>query len=107
MRLVLAVLMIATSCPAQELQWPQPQVQRVECSSIDSSDTIRVIPVTVPRREFELAKMKARLADLLRESVKDESVKRGIVNAEREKEIHKLMHGIQNWVPDNSLAGSQ
>ncbi len=44
--------------------------------------------ITIPRPVLERAKAKARLVNLLRESIYDDA--RGIVNAAREKEIRKL-----------------
>jgi hypothetical protein len=50
--------------------------------------------VVVPRPLLERAKLKARLANLLRESLDDDA--QGIVNIAREKEIRKLANKLRS-----------
>src|SRR5258708_18588193 len=50
--------------------------------------------IVVPRPLLERAKLKARLAALLHESLYDDA--RGIVNMAREKEIRKLANKLRN-----------
>ncbi len=58
------------------------------CSQQQSSLTLRVPPPLVER-----AKLKSRLATLLRDSLYDDA--RGVVNIEREKEIKKLANKLR------------
>jgi hypothetical protein len=50
--------------------------------------------VIVPRPVLERAKLKARLANLLRESLNDDA--QGVVNIAREKEIKKLANRLRS-----------
>ena len=54
--------------------------------------------IVVPRPLLERAKLKARLAALLRESLYDDA--KGIVNMPREKEIRKLANKLRNESED-------
>lgn len=90
LQVVLAYALVTTPAIAQapkELQFdrPTPLVGESACSSPSK--------IVVPRAIAERARLKARLANLLRESLFDDA--KGIVNIAREKEIKKLANKLK------------
>lgn len=65
-------------------------------SAVTCSQTSTIL---VPKPLLERAKLKARLATLLYESLYDDA--KGIVNIAREKEIRKLANKLRNQWDDN------
>jgi len=90
LQVVLAYALVTAPAIAQmagDLQFnrPTPVVGEATCSSPSK--------VVVPKAMAERARLKARLANLLRESLFDDA--KGIVNIAREKEIKRLANKLK------------
>lgn len=95
---VAAVILLSVLVGAQEAGPKQPSELRFDSPyavggsalTCSSPQTVRV-----PALAMERAKVKARLINLLRESLFDDA--KGIVNIAREKEIRKLASKLKNF----------
>ena len=93
---LLSVMLTSVLVCAQEmtqvLRGPPFDPKRpLTAETLEGSQSERIV---VPEAMAKRAKLKARLMDLLRESLFDDA--RGVVNASREKEIRKLANELKN-----------
>jgi hypothetical protein len=93
---VLASALASAQVPGGILGGSEPDL-KTSCvgSALACSPSYTIV---VPRPLLERAKLKARLAALLRESLYDDA--KGIVNIAREKEIRKLASKLRNEKED-------
>ena len=91
--LILGVLagMLCLPSTSQTLGSPQPGFDLADRRN--ALTCTRPEHLTIPKKLYERAKLKTRLADLLRESLYDDA--KGIVNIAREKEIRNLADKVR------------
>ena len=94
---VFAAALAGTQVLAQASGGPEPDIKNafvgssLACSQQQSTEPPRTI--YVPQRVADRARLKARLLNLLRDSLYDDA--RGVVNIARENEIKKLANKLK------------